>query len=103
MQYAGKKTLMLCAFAAAAIMVATAAIKLGGLASVFACGDAPKFIIREHNGTICVFHCQYGDIPAIVTDISIDRLGQSDREQLGKGIKAATREEVLMYLEDFGS
>jgi opacity protein-like surface antigen len=105
MPYTRKKSLLLCAFAAAAaITAAAAAIKAGGLSAVFECGEAQaEFIIREQNGMICVFHGQYGDIPAIVTDIYIDKLGQSDRERLNRGIRAATREEVLMYLEDFGS
>ncbi len=62
-----------------------------------------EFIIREYNGTVCVFHEEYSNIPAIVTDIAIESLSDSDKALLLSGIRLSTREEVLMYLEDFGS
>jgi hypothetical protein len=87
------------------MIAAAAAIKLGGISALFTKANSlqPSFIIREYNGTVCVFHSKYSEIPAIVTEISLDKLGESDKALLSDGIRASTREEVLMYLEDFSS
>ncbi len=104
--YRAKVKLILSGLLLAVFMTAAAAaIKLGGISALFTKADSlqPAFIIREYNGTVCVFHSKYSEIPAIVTEISFERLGESDKALLSDGIKACTREEVLKYLEDFGS
>jgi hypothetical protein len=60
-----------------------------------------EFIIREYNGIVCVFHKDYTEIPAIVTKISVNTLNESDKALIMNGIRAASRKEVLKYLEDF--
>jgi hypothetical protein len=82
-----------------------AVIQSGGINAFLSEADSsqPAYIIREHNGTVCVFHSKYSEVPAIITEITMDKLGESDQSLLSDGIEANTREEVLMYLEDFGS
>ena len=62
-----------------------------------------KFILREYGGNICVFREEFQEIPAIITEISIDSLTTNDRELLFQGIEVNGKKEVLKLLEDFGS
>ncbi len=101
-----KKTQILNGIISAVLITAAAALIIYGGINAFSTEAEnlqPAYIIREYNGTVCVFHSKYNKIPAIVTEIATDRLGESDRALLSDGIGAYSREEVLMYLEDFGS
>lgn len=61
------------------------------------------YILREHEGNICVYYKNYDGIPAIITDISVENLRSVDRKMIEAGIEVSTKEEVLKLLEDFGS
>lgn len=61
------------------------------------------YILKEYNGSICIFHGAFQDIPAIITDIQIDALTTKDRELLFQGIEVYGREALLKLLEDFSS
>lgn len=65
--------------------------------------ESGSYWLRAYNGHIAVFFDSEDEIPAIETTISIDTLRDIDRDKLKKGIEAATYEEVLKLLEDFGS
>lgn len=60
-----------------------------------------KYIIKEYGGNICVFHGDYQDIPAVITDIAVDTLTTNDRELLFQGIEVFGRQELLKLLEDY--
>jgi hypothetical protein len=62
-----------------------------------------KYILKEYQGNICIFHGDFQDIPAIITDISVNNLTTKDRQLLFQGIVVYGREELLKLLEDFNS
>ncbi|NLO48844.1 MAG: hypothetical protein GX111_11075 [Clostridiales bacterium] len=62
-----------------------------------------KYILKEYQGSICIFHGDFQDIPAIITDISVNDLTTKDRELLFQGIVVYGREALLKLLEDYGS
>lgn len=60
------------------------------------------YTLREHLGMIAVF-IDGSNEPMLITDIDVAGLREYDRQQLVGGIGAATYEDVLRFLEDFGS
>ena len=62
----------------------------------------PAYLLREVDGRLCVFAAGE-EAPILITAISTDRLRQTDREALRRGLPAADWEELLGLLEDFGS
>lgn len=61
------------------------------------------YLLRSYNGHIAVYLDKNDEIPGIETMIETDSLRAIDREKLQNGIEAATYEDVLKLLEDFGS
>ncbi len=62
-----------------------------------------SYWLRAYNGHIAVFFGRDEARPAIETTIDVETLRTVDREKLEQGIEAATYEDVLKLLEDFGS
>ncbi len=64
--------------------------------------ETESYWLRAYNGHIAVF---FGDTdaPAIETTIKVESLRDVDRQKLEQGIEAASYEDVLKLLEDFGS
>jgi hypothetical protein len=62
-----------------------------------------SYWLRAYNGHIAVFFGREDAYPSIETTIEIDSLRDVDRLKLEQGIEAATYEDVLRLLEDFGS
>ncbi len=65
--------------------------------------ESTSYWLREYNGHIAVFFSSGDETPAIETTIEVDSLRDIDQEMLKNGIEAATYEDVLKLLEDFGS
>ena len=61
------------------------------------------FILGEKDGSIAVYPAGGGSEPLVITNISLDRLRESDRELIRAGLPAASEDELLRLLEDFGS
>lgn len=61
------------------------------------------FILKEYDGFIGIFSPGFEKIPITVTDIEVSTLREADKELLRAGIYAASREEMMQLLEDFGS
>jgi hypothetical protein len=60
------------------------------------------FVLGEKDGSIAVYPAGGGE-PLVITNISLDRLRESDRELIRAGLPAASEDELLRLLEDFGS
>lgn len=65
--------------------------------------ESGSYWLRAYNGHIAVFFDGMDERPAIETTIDVESLRDVDREKLENGIEAATYEDVLKLLEDFGS
>jgi hypothetical protein len=61
------------------------------------------FILKEYEGYIGIFSPGFEKIPITVTDIEVSTLREADKQLLRAGIFAASREEMMQLLEDFGS
>lgn len=73
--------------------------------AVFTLADfdaAEGYTIGEHKGLVAVYRSG-SSAPVTVTDIELASLRQADREMIGRGLSAATEEELLILLEDLGS
>jgi hypothetical protein len=64
--------------------------------------DEP-YLLRSYNGHVAVFFDRDDTTPGIETTIVTETLRSVDAEKLQDGIEAATYEDVLKLLEDFGS
>lgn len=59
--------------------------------------------LRVYNGHIAVFYDEAAAAPAVETTIEAESLRSVDREELDRGIRCTSYEDVLRLLEDFGS
>lgn len=78
---------------------------LGGNAALAAV-ETPTgaYLVTDHQGYVGVYDLREAPSRLLtVTDIRLATLRQRDRAALESGIAVATREELLMLLEDFGS
>jgi hypothetical protein len=61
------------------------------------------YILTESNGYVAICSAASEGTPAVITDIEARTLRDSDRLMLERGIRVASREELMMLLEDLGS
>ena len=88
----------------AAMSVVTVMTRLGLLPSLAAAASSDAaYMIREQNGTICVFCPPAAQTPAITTEIPVRGLPLADRLALMAGIEADDYSQVVRLLEDYGS
>ncbi|NLA87465.1 MAG: hypothetical protein GX847_09370 [Clostridiales bacterium] len=62
-----------------------------------------NYWVRSHNGHIAVYNNKADNSPVIETVIDVESLRAVDRILLETAVGAATYEDVLKLLEDFGS
>ncbi|NMA24133.1 MAG: hypothetical protein GX936_00540 [Clostridiales bacterium] len=110
MTIALRKTLLAIAVSASALMiialVITAVLQAASAdtpAALTEAGSGDRYWLRSHNGHISVYGNKEDDSPIIETTIDVEGLRAVDRILLDSGIGAATYEDVLKLLEDFGS
>ena len=110
MTIALRKTLLAIAVSASALMiialVITAVLQAASAdtpAALTEAGSGDRYWLRSHNGHISVYGNKEDDSPMIETTIDVEGLREVDRILLDSGIGAATYEDVLKLLEDFGS
>ncbi len=78
---------------------------LGGTAAL-AADETPTgaYLVTDHQGYVGVYDLREEPSRLLtVTDIRLATLRQGDQAALESGIAVATREELLILLEDFGS
>lgn len=98
-----KLKIWLCAMAATGAVVTASAAGASAAARETAGENAESFIIGVCQDYVAVFDGQNSSVPPTVTDIEIKTLPSADRECLENGIRASSREEMLLLLEDLGS
>ena len=92
---------------AAAILLGSAAIRLGAAPVSAASGGAEmrlpaetEFLLTERRGEVCIYA---GDALISNTGIPVRTLPRRDREELERGIRARGERELAALLEDFGA
>lgn len=110
MNLALKRTLLYIAVFASALMIITVvitAVLQGSSAETPAMltevQSSNSYWLRAFNGHIAVYSSEEDASPMIETAIDIEGLRAVDRTLLENGIGAATYEDALKLLEDFGS
>lgn|GEM_PF-255508 len=61
------------------------------------------YVLKEYNGYVAVYMENDQKNPITVTDTQVSTLRDLDKKLLKTGIKIATRERLMMTLEDLGS
>lgn len=62
-----------------------------------------SYVLREYGGYVAVYVENNPACPMTVTDIQVSTLRALDRQLLETGLKLASREKLMMTLEDLGS
>lgn len=65
--------------------------------------DTGGYIVRDYGGYVGVYYNSGEEYPAIITEISLASLRQYDRELIETGFEVASRDELMLLLEDLGS
>lgn len=59
------------------------------------------YIVKEKDGYIAVYDAENGETPIFMTDTRTEKLRQSDREKIRKGVSVYGYENLVSLLEDF--
>ena len=68
-----------------------------------AAADTTSYILKEYEGYIAIYSSMFDNRPTTITNIEVKNLRKVDRDLLGQGIAAKSREEMMSLLEDLGS
>ena len=64
--------------------------------------ESVQFALLARNGCVAVVDPELGE-NAVVTDIELATLRETDRQMIEAGLQVSSREELLSLLEDLGS
>lgn len=62
-----------------------------------------NYVLRDYEGYVAIFIENNPSCPMTVTDIQVSTLRELDRQLLQTGMKIASKERLMMTLEDLGS
>lgn len=65
--------------------------------------DKGQYILKEYKGYVAVYMESDQKNPITVTDIQVSTLRDLDQKLMKTGLKIASRERLMMTLEDLGS
>jgi len=108
MKSVSKRRAWLCAVLAAAALGSAgwgaASVDRGREAqTVYAQAQEETYLVKTVDGYICIFVSENLKTPAEKTGIDSATLRLEDQASLERGIRVASRQELLMLLEDLGS
>lgn len=90
-------------FAAFALIDLNKAESEGAAVPCMAQSNENNYVLRDYEGYVAIFVENDPSCPMTVTDIPVSTLRELDKMLLQTGMKIASRERLMMTLEDLGS
>lgn len=96
------KVFFCAALAVVAILCLVATLADIGALEVSAAAQS-EYLLRSHDGVVCVYRLPNRRDPVLVSDVNTTRLTSAERTELAAGIRAADYAKALAFLDALGS